>query len=352
MIKTVTLTGTEVEVSDLGGQNVAVKNLGGGAIYASPYPNVAAGADNVVEIPAGGGEVVLDANGTVYLLGTGRAQCTGTPYATPNFKMPSSSASGGGGGVIGGTFTIASMNDDPDILHMYDVPKNAEDVAKAISELTGLERITKPIPNENYVEEALVIGNVGMGLPAYDSVAPLVNRTNGWFRDSAISVFYHDPSSSSVIVDAFVKDDLIAFGLRADASKRIGLQCLFAKTTEGEWLSVIQTNSIQSGSNGWKITHPSGKVYDMYFVGRNDLTAAEYKDTKYSPEPTVWLYRCPTMDFGGAIFKSLYAIAASEWSKSVIDTIFRDEKLVGTTDTFLNIGNSESGSFCKLFIRK
>lgn len=106
MIKTVTLTGTELEVSDLGGQNVAVKNLGDGAIYASPYPNVIAGADNVVEIPAGSGEVVLDAQGTVYLLGTGKAQCTGTPYATPNFKMPSSSKGGGGGKVLCVPMTI------------------------------------------------------------------------------------------------------------------------------------------------------------------------------------------------------------------------------------------------------
>lgn len=101
MTKTAVLTGSEVEVTDLGGQNAAVKNLGDGVIYASISPNVEAGADNVVEIPAGGGEVVLDANGTVYLLGTGKVQCTGTPYATPNFKMPSSSTSGGGGGTNG-----------------------------------------------------------------------------------------------------------------------------------------------------------------------------------------------------------------------------------------------------------
>lgn len=98
MTKTAVLSGAEVEVSDLGGQNVAVKNLGDGVIYASIYPNIEAGADNVVEIPAGGGEVVFDAQGTVYLLGTGKAQCTGTSYATPNFKLPSSSNSGGGGG--------------------------------------------------------------------------------------------------------------------------------------------------------------------------------------------------------------------------------------------------------------
>ncbi len=97
MTKTPILSGTEVCVEDLGGQNAAVKNLSDSTCWASIYPNITAGADNVVEIPAGAGEVVLDAHGTVYLLGNGKVQCTGTDYSTPNFKMPSSSASGGGG---------------------------------------------------------------------------------------------------------------------------------------------------------------------------------------------------------------------------------------------------------------
>ena len=97
MIKTVTLTGSEVKVTDLGGQNAAVKNLGSGSIYVSTKPNITAGADNVIEIPAGAGEVVLDAHGTVYIVGTGKVQCTGTSYAVPNFKLPSSSSGGGGG---------------------------------------------------------------------------------------------------------------------------------------------------------------------------------------------------------------------------------------------------------------
>lgn len=100
MTKTPILTGTEVCVKDLGGQNVAVQNLSDGTIWASAYPNVTAGADDVYEIPAGGGVVVLDARGTVHLLGTGKVQCTGTPYATPNFKQPSSSNGGGGGMVV------------------------------------------------------------------------------------------------------------------------------------------------------------------------------------------------------------------------------------------------------------
>lgn len=90
MVKTVNLTGEEVEVTDLGGQNTAVKNLGSSGIYASSYPNVAEGADNVVEIPAGGGELVFDTNGTIFLKGAGKVQLTGTSYTTVNFKQPSS----------------------------------------------------------------------------------------------------------------------------------------------------------------------------------------------------------------------------------------------------------------------
>lgn len=95
--RTPILTGTEVCLTDLGGQNVAVKNLSDGSVWASAFPSITAGADNVIEIPAGGGEVVLDARGTVYLLGTGKVQCTGTNYATPNFRQPSASGGGGGG---------------------------------------------------------------------------------------------------------------------------------------------------------------------------------------------------------------------------------------------------------------
>lgn len=97
MTKTVILTGAELRVEKLGGQNAVIKNLGSETIWASAFPNVTAGADNVIEIPTGSGEVLLDARGTVYLLGNGKVQCTGTDQATVNFKMPSSSVSGGGG---------------------------------------------------------------------------------------------------------------------------------------------------------------------------------------------------------------------------------------------------------------
>ena len=94
-IKKVTLDGSEVKI-ETGGQNTIVKNLSTDTIYASAFPNITAEADNVAEIASGTGEVIYGTHGTVYLLGKGRVQCTGTDYATVNFKKPSRSKGGGG----------------------------------------------------------------------------------------------------------------------------------------------------------------------------------------------------------------------------------------------------------------
>ena len=96
-IKTVNLSGSEVEVSVLGGQNTIIKNLGTATIYASAEPSIEPDADGVISIPSGGGENLYGTNGTVYLLGSGKAQLMGTNLSIVNFKQPSSSESGGGG---------------------------------------------------------------------------------------------------------------------------------------------------------------------------------------------------------------------------------------------------------------
>ncbi len=77
MIKTVTLKGSELKVEGLGGFNTFVQNLGGTVIYASKYSGITAGADNVAEIPTGSGKLINSTNGTVYLLGMGKAELTG-----------------------------------------------------------------------------------------------------------------------------------------------------------------------------------------------------------------------------------------------------------------------------------
>ncbi len=95
-VKNITLTGGEVAVtSGISGQNCDIRNDGTGVIYASTRPNITAGADGVVSVPAGAAVKVLGSNGTVYLLGTGEVTAIGNDYSTPVFKTAAA-----GGGVI------------------------------------------------------------------------------------------------------------------------------------------------------------------------------------------------------------------------------------------------------------
>lgn len=110
-IRTITLDGAEIKVEGMSGQNAIVRNLGDAVIYASVSPGVIADADGVAEIPAGGGVVLYDTRGTVYLLGSGKVQLTGTDYNVVNFKLPSSS-DGGGGVITQNVLTTGLYSDD------------------------------------------------------------------------------------------------------------------------------------------------------------------------------------------------------------------------------------------------
>ena len=95
--KTISLSGAELKVIYSGGGNAWLRNDGTSAIYASAAPDIAAGADGVVSIPAGQAAPIYGANGTVYLLGTGSVMLIGSDYAQCPFKT--STSSGGSGGV-------------------------------------------------------------------------------------------------------------------------------------------------------------------------------------------------------------------------------------------------------------
>lgn len=91
--KTISLTGSEVKV-EFYGTNAWLRNDGTSTVYAGKSPSVAAGADGVVSVPAGGSAPVFDAHGTVYLTGTGSVLLIGSDYSENPFK---SSAQGGSG---------------------------------------------------------------------------------------------------------------------------------------------------------------------------------------------------------------------------------------------------------------
>ncbi|MCM1166689.1 MAG: hypothetical protein NC299_13695 [Lachnospiraceae bacterium] len=95
MIRTIDLDGSETIVKELGGQNTAIINKSGSAVYASKYPNIKPEADGVIEIAAGARDGLYGTNGTLYLLGNGKVELRGTDYSV-NFNQPSSGNGGGG----------------------------------------------------------------------------------------------------------------------------------------------------------------------------------------------------------------------------------------------------------------
>ena len=93
--KTIVLTGEEIRADYSGGTNAWLRNDGTATVYASTAPNVTAGADGVVSIPAGQAVRIDGACRTVYLLGTtGSVQLVGSDYTACPFKT---SVQGGSG---------------------------------------------------------------------------------------------------------------------------------------------------------------------------------------------------------------------------------------------------------------
>ncbi len=95
--KTVQLTGNEQAIR-LSGQNCDIRNDGIDTVYASGRSPVTAGGDGVLSVPAGQSAKLLDANGTVYLMGTGSVSLCGNDYPDAVFKC--APAGGGSGGTV------------------------------------------------------------------------------------------------------------------------------------------------------------------------------------------------------------------------------------------------------------
>ena len=120
MIKTVKLNQSEICVDGLEGYNTVITNLGSSTVYASRFPNIVAGKDNVITIPANSRDGLSDTNGKIYLLGDGVVELRGVPYSA-NFNSPSSSNSLGGGG----TSDVTKQYVDTEINKLKEVIKEA-----------------------------------------------------------------------------------------------------------------------------------------------------------------------------------------------------------------------------------
>lgn len=102
-VKTITLTGTELEVR-ISGQNCDLLNKTSGVVYMSRAPGIVPDADGVLPVEAGTAGKCLDTMGTVYLLGTGKVVLCGNDYSAHAF--PASAFAGGTGGSSGSGGTL------------------------------------------------------------------------------------------------------------------------------------------------------------------------------------------------------------------------------------------------------
>lgn len=340
-VKTVILSGAEQEVSGLGKNNTLVINNSEAPVYASNSPNVVAYEDGVIEIPVGARDTVVGTNGTVYLLGNGRVEVRGVDYV--NFKRPSSSNKGDDGGIIGGTFTVASMNDDPDILHIENVPASNSRIIPEILEATGWDGVDT-VPSGSYAGPILVAGQWGLQIDPH--VARLMVKRNGEW------VFMGNTQITSVglptvTIDIFQKKDLIAIGVRGSAQTTVSFAVMIAEDTNDEWHIVVLARN--SSYNEYYITTDSSKAT----LSSNDILQRGFTDAGYSPDPTLWLSRLPTLVYADAsVFRSLYFIGYSKWNQVVAGKIASNCKLTSQSETFFNTGNAFYNTPGRLFIRK
>lgn len=124
-VKTITLDGTEGCITGLCGCYASVLNQGAATVYASPMPDITAGADGVTPVPAGGSALV-ECGDTLYLLGTGEVTAVGHSQPVPFFKPALSSGEGGADAVARTAIENHEKNTD---IHL-----TAAEIGSAISD--------------------------------------------------------------------------------------------------------------------------------------------------------------------------------------------------------------------------
>lgn len=204
MIKTINLTGSEVKVTELGGDNTEIFNNGSGVIYASKLPNITVGGDEVIAIPAGAIDGLYGTRGTVYLLGTGSIELRGVDHKIT--KSRGQFASGNGGEGVSANYVDEKCGVILDSAKQYADSLNAEltgYIGYTGSDIYGLEA-----DYENCVFTRLA-GAVGKTAGAdFDSVNAYGGRRRCNLSDSGEVLAYYgdenfkaDGSNGQVMVE-------------------------------------------------------------------------------------------------------------------------------------------------------
>lgn len=100
-IRTVSLSGAELAVTDISGANICIKNSGSETLYASAHSGVTADAPGVLPVDPGTSAILPDCKGAVYLLGRGKAVLAGGDTKFNLFSPAPGDGSGDSGGSTG-----------------------------------------------------------------------------------------------------------------------------------------------------------------------------------------------------------------------------------------------------------
>lgn len=100
-IRTVSLSGAELAVTDISGANICIKNSGSETLYASAHSGVTADAPGVLPVDPGTSAILPDCKGSVYLLGRGKAVLAGGDTKFNLFSPAPGHGSGDSGGSTG-----------------------------------------------------------------------------------------------------------------------------------------------------------------------------------------------------------------------------------------------------------
>lgn len=122
MIKTINLNGSEMKITELGGDNTEIFNNGNDTIYASKLPKVTAGGDEVIAIPAGAIDGLYGTQGTIYLLGTGSVELRGVDHRITKTRGQAMAA----GSSISEIYVDEKCNEMLDVAKTYADVKNSE----------------------------------------------------------------------------------------------------------------------------------------------------------------------------------------------------------------------------------
>ena len=270
MIKTVTLSGEEIKVNDLEGINAVVHNLGDSAIYASKYPHIKPGADNVAEIPAGGAKLISTTKGIVYLLGTGKVELTGQDFEIMNI-IPSPSTP-----IVyanGASDVAKEYVDEQDALNLKSAKDYTNEQMGAVNNImTDLQRnkVDKSeISNPNLLDNWYFVDPINQrGETEYTATGYTIDR---WCTDGNKIISL---TNNGIVLQKTVESGWLNFIQRIENVKDFeGKQVIFSVLMKGDAAILIGVNNSYPSNAEAKYNKSDVGLVEVHYTFPDTITS-------------------------------------------------------------------------------